>query len=71
MSVKQQTHPARDTLTAYGLGKLQPAEAVVVETHIAECEMCCETLLDLGSDTFVDLVRRSDAVHMVFPEFPL
>lgn len=64
MNDKQQVHPARDTLAAYGLGKLEPAEADAVETHIADCEACCETLLDLQSDTFVDLVRRSDAVKL-------
>ncbi len=64
MGSNQSVHPARDRLTDYGLGKLQAAEAEAVETHIAECEECCETLLDLGSDTFVDLVCRSDAVQL-------
>ena len=63
MNDDQQLHPARDTLAAYGLGKLEPAESGVVEAHIAECHDCCETLLDLKGDTFVDLVRRSDAVE--------
>ena len=64
MSSNQAIHPARERLAAYGLGKLQAAEAVAVESHIAECEECCETLLDLGSDTFVELVGRSDAVQL-------
>ena len=64
MSGNQSAHPARDILAAYGLGKLQGTEAEAVESHITECEECCETLLDLGSDTFVELVGRSDAVQL-------
>ena len=64
MSGNESAHPARDTLAAYGLGKLQGDEAEAVESHITECEECCETLLDLGSDTFVELVGRSDAVQL-------
>ena len=56
-------HPARDILAAYGLGKLSPAESVAVETHIAECEPCCETLLDLGSDTFVERLRQAEGAE--------
>jgi len=64
MSDKQGLHPARDTLAAYGLGKLEPPDADVVETHIAECEVCCETLLDLQNDTFADLVRRTGRIEV-------
>ena len=64
MGGNQSGHPARDMLAAYGVGKLQGAEAEAVESHITECEECCETLLDLGSDTFVELVGRSDAVQL-------
>lgn len=64
MTIDQEIHPARDTLAAYGLGKLQPDDAVAVETHIAACEECCETLLDLGNDTFADLIRQSDAAQL-------
>ena len=56
-------HPTHDELTAYGLGKLHPPESVAIETHIADCEECCETLHDLGNDTFVDLVRESNALQ--------
>ena len=44
MSGNRALHPERDTLQAYGLGKLPPSESEAVETHIAECEECCETL---------------------------
>ena len=57
-------HPDHDVLTAFGLGKLDPPEAESVEQHIAECEPCCETLLHLQDDTFVETVRRSKDVDV-------
>lgn len=62
MRDKQAVHPQAHTLADYGLGKLSPANAAAVEMHIAKCEACCQTLLDLEDDEFVHLVRRSDAV---------
>ena len=59
MAEKTLLHPERDDLVAFGLGKLQPDEATKIETHLEECEACCETLLDLKDDTFVELVRKS------------
>lgn len=59
MTDKPQLHPQRDELIAFGLGKLFPEEATKVESHLEECESCCETLLDLKDDTFVELVRNS------------
>jgi serine/threonine protein kinase/WD40 repeat protein len=53
----QLTHPQRETLESFGLGKLADDEAVVVERHLADCPACCETLLELQDDTFVELVR--------------
>ena len=64
MKAKTSAHPPRETLAAFGSGELQPDEAVAVERHIEQCEECCETLNGLGSDTFIDLVRRSDAVQL-------
>ena len=64
MSAKQAEHPARETLAAFGSGKLDPTEAVSVEEHLSECEECCETLHGLGSDTFVDLIRESNAMQI-------
>jgi formylglycine-generating enzyme required for sulfatase activity/serine/threonine protein kinase len=54
------THPEREKLRAFGLGKLDPAEALEIEAHISQCDECCRTLLHLSDDTFVDLVRRSE-----------
>lgn len=53
-------HPQRDILEAFGLGKLEDAQAASVEQHLSECPACCATLLALQDDTFVELVRGSE-----------
>ena len=55
-------HPQRDQLREYGLGKLDPDQSHQIESHISECDQCGETLLNLQDDTFVNLIRRSDAI---------
>jgi serine/threonine protein kinase len=52
-------HPSRDLLEAYGLGKLGPANAAAVETHLAECDLCGRVIQVLPADPFVALVRRA------------
>jgi uncharacterized protein (TIGR03067 family) len=51
------THPRKDQLVAFGQGKLGEVESSQVESHLEQCEQCCETLLDLKDDTFVELVK--------------
>ncbi|MCH7729119.1 MAG: protein kinase, partial [Planctomycetes bacterium] len=57
-------HPLRKQLLDYVEGKLDPDEAQDVETHIADCDLCGETLANIPDDTFVELLRRSDAVEL-------
>ncbi|MEQ8787047.1 MAG: protein kinase [Pirellulaceae bacterium] len=64
MSEKLGDHPPRERLIEYGLGKLDPEQAENLESHLAACESCEETLVDLANDTFADLVRRGDAVEV-------
>lgn len=59
-----QSHPTTDELAAFGLGKLDPAEAEPISAHVAECEPCSETLAGLGNDTFIDLVERADGIEL-------
>ncbi|MBW3600199.1 MAG: protein kinase, partial [Planctomycetes bacterium] len=56
----QLIHPNRDALEAFGLGKLDENDADFVEQHLGECPACCETLLELQDDTFVELVRSRE-----------
>ena len=59
MSESPAQHPGKELLVAFGLGKLEPDAATTVEAHLEECTECCETLLDLKEDTFVNLVRQA------------
>jgi serine/threonine protein kinase/ankyrin repeat protein len=53
-------HPSRERLNAYNLGQLPPDEAVAIESHISECEPCCDTIISLSSDdTFVGLLKEA------------
>ena len=59
MSGSPPLHPARDSLIAFGQGKLEADESLRVEQHLEVCRPCCETLLDLKDDTFIGLVRSA------------
>ncbi len=54
-------HPEPEKLKDFGLGRLTPEEAHAIEEHISACDDCCQTLLNLHDDTFVDLVRLAEA----------
>ena len=48
-------------LSAFNLGQLPCEEAEAIETHIGQCQPCCETLLGLSSnDTFVALLQKAN-----------
>ena len=54
-------HPSVDELTAFNIGMLPPENASLIESHISDCEPCCETLLNLCSDdTFVGMLQQAD-----------
>jgi len=53
-------HPSQEQLSAYNLGQLPPDEAVAIESHISQCEPCCDTIIILSSDdTFVGLLKEA------------
>jgi hypothetical protein len=57
---EQTTHPRTEELGAYSLGQLPPEEAAIIESHISECQSCCETIVSLSSDdTFVGLLKEA------------
>lgn len=58
---EQTTHPSPEGLNAFSLGQLPPDAAVAVESHISDCQPCCDTLLGLSSDdTFVGLLQEAE-----------
>ena len=57
---EQLTHPSPNELSAFSLGQLPNEQAASVESHVSQCERCCETLLNLASDdTFVGLLQEA------------
>jgi serine/threonine protein kinase len=58
--LKLTAHPSREELSAYSLGQLPEERAVAIDTHISQCEPCCETIVELSSeDTFAGLLREA------------
>lgn len=54
------SHPSAKRLGAFVSGRLSPEEANDIESHISECDQCCETLVSLSAaDTFVDLLHEA------------
>ena len=46
--------PSQEKLSVYSLGQLPPDEASTIESHINQCEPCCDTITGLSSDdTFI------------------
>src|SRR5579885_2110339 len=58
-NLAESAHPSADKLRTFGLGQLDEAEATIIEEHVSHCEPCCRTLAGVGSDTFIDALRRS------------
>jgi uncharacterized protein (TIGR03067 family) len=57
---KPATHPSREELSAYSLGQLPEERAIAIDSHISECEPCCETIVELSSeDTFAGLLQEA------------
>ena len=57
----QAPHPSVKELKAFSNGHLSNDAAAIVESHIGECQPCCETLLGLSdADTFVGLLQQTE-----------
>lgn len=53
------SHPSREKLSAYSLGQLPEDQAIAIDSHISECEPCCETIVELSAeDTFACLLHE-------------
>src|SRR5262245_16833761 len=59
MSNPQLVHPAAQQWTAIGLGQLQRASMLEIESHLAECPACLEAAASVADDTLVGLLRSA------------
>lgn len=60
MPETQQAHPSREKLVAFGLGKLDPESQAELESHVAHCELCCQTLRSVPDDTLLNRIKGDD-----------
>ena len=60
MNAVQVPHPSQAQLAAFGLGKLDPEESAAVESHVAQCDCCCQLLKEVADDTLVAMLRDKD-----------
>lgn len=52
-------HPSADTLIRFGQGRLEPAEAAVIESHLMSCQECGAILQSAPDDTLIQLARAA------------
>jgi serine/threonine protein kinase len=54
-------HPTDQTLSSYGLGKLDDGSAEAVNQHLEECPDCRKRVAELSADSFLERVRGAQA----------
>jgi serine/threonine protein kinase len=57
MDAATSPHPTDQTLSAYGLGKLDDVSAEAVNKHLEQCPDCRRRVAEMSSDSFLDRVR--------------
>ena len=62
-------HPNDQTLSSYGLGKLDDASAESVNQHLESCPVCRRRVAELTSDSFLGRLR--DAQGRPDPAAPM
>ena len=66
-------HPSDQTLSAYGLGKLDDASAETVSKHLEDCDSCQRRVAELSSDEFLGRLQnaqvKSDKSAADWPPF--
>ncbi len=66
-------HPSDQTLSAYGLGKLDDASAETVSKHLEDCDSCQHRVAELSSDEFLGRLQnaqvKSDKSAADWPRF--
>ena len=57
MNVQSELHPTDQTLSSYGLGKLDDDSAEAVNKHLEECRDCRKRVAEMSADSFLERVR--------------
>jgi serine/threonine-protein kinase len=64
----QDQHPCPEKLSAFALGRLAPPEQAEIESHVAECEVCCRRLSVVPDDSLIDRLRDGNTVAAIHQE---
>ena len=59
MGATAAVHPSDQTLSAYGLGKLDDASAETVSKHLEVCDSCQRRVAELSSDEFLGRLQNA------------
>ncbi len=61
-------HPTDQTLSSYGLGKLDDASAEAVSNHLDQCPICRKRVAETSADSFLGRIRdaQTSAGHSTF-----
>ncbi len=57
MDAHPASHPTDQTLSSYGLGKLDNASAVAINEHLEQCADCRQRVSAISADSFLERVR--------------
>ena len=63
MNASTSLHPTGQTLSSYGLGKLDDTLAEAVNKHLEQCPVCRQRVAEMSADSFLKGVRAAQATH--------
>ena len=61
MNAPRFIHPTDQTLSSYGLGKLDDGSAEAVNEHLEQCPDCRKRVAEMSADSFLERVRDAQA----------
>jgi serine/threonine protein kinase/formylglycine-generating enzyme required for sulfatase activity len=69
MDAPAKSHPSAQTLSSFGLGKLDDASTAEVDRHLQQCLDCRKRVAELSADSFLVLVRdaKQPAAQSAWP----
>jgi anti-sigma factor RsiW len=57
MNAHPKRHPTDQTLSSFGLGKLDDRSAEAVNQHLEQCPDCRKRVAEMSADSFLERVR--------------
>jgi len=57
MDVHPASHPTDQTLSSFGLGKLDDGSADAVNKHVEQCSSCRQRVAEMSADSFLQRIR--------------